>query len=493
MFRTAALASAVTLLVIGGCSSESETPSSGADTGSSASDAGADAGSTASTVASTVETPAEPMPVGNDPLPPVIDGSWGDWSVVMGSMTDAAGDASGGFDVLKMESIASNGRLGLRLELGEPLNLQSGPEEQGTLIIEVAHAGDPEKRLGIDMRERSIFSPSVNPIDWGVIDFVSAPTHASTVFEMSFDVRPLGVSVGDELVVTFSGSDDSDEALSVTAGAGPRVMRAFEDPRKSGSDFRVVGLNTLRNGAFDERRAPILGRMLDAMDPDIICLQEEWDSEEAGLQSWIEGHDPLDDGASWRAQRVGGNVIMAPAGTDVEVLPASGSGFTIATVEAGARKMIIAAVHLKCCGYAGSSEDNRRITQANSLIAAVEQARSRADAFSDAPFVLIGDWNLVGSGGARDVVCDHPNLNAVDLAPMRLRGDRNTTWRDLTPNNGGFPPGRLDLIVVSESLPVKRSFVFDTVDVDAETLGAMDLNEGDATASDHLMLVLDVE
>ena len=76
---------------------------------------------------------------------------------------------------------------------------------------------------------------------------------------------------------------------------------------------------------------------------------------------------------------------------------------------------------------------------------------------------------------------------------MRLRGDRNTTWRDLTPNNGGFPPGRLDLIVVSESLPVKRSFVFDTVDVDAETLGAMDLNEGDATASDHLMLVLDVE
>ena len=163
---------------------------------------------------------------------------------------------------------------------------------------------------------------------------------------------------------------------------------------------------------------------------------------------------------------------------------------TIATVEAGARKMIIAAVHLKCCGYAGSSEDNRRITQANSLIAAVEQARSRDDAFSEAPFVLIGDWNLVGSGRCMEVFTDDGHL---DLMPMRLAGDRNTTWPDLTPAPGGFPPGRLDAAVASADLPVVRSFALDTADLDRVTLGRLGLEGNEALATDHLMLVVDIE
>ncbi|GAB4553805.1 MAG: endonuclease/exonuclease/phosphatase family protein [Phycisphaerales bacterium] len=427
------------------------------------------------------------------PLPPVIDGAFDDWSNADATVADERGDARGAFDVLRLDAIASGGRLALRLELAEALNLQSGPPEQGTLVVRVAPEGSPNRAIAIDMRARSVTGRALDPLDWGVIDYVSAPTHASSVFEMSMDVRPLGVELGDELVVTFSGADTSDEPLRVQARRGPLVMRAYEDPRKQAGVWRVCSINTLRNGALNAERAPVLGRLLDAMDPDIVCLQEEWDSDADALRRWIQDADPLDNGARWGAVRVGGNVILAPEPTQVVLDGASGSGFTIAKIDTGDRRLIVASVHLKCCGYAGSEEDERRIEQAQSLIRAVERIRAEHEGYAEAPFVLIGDWNLVGSGLARDLVCEHPTLDATDLAPMRLRGDRNTTWRDLTPNNGGFPPGRLDLAVVGGGLTVDRSFVFDTEDLSNAMLGELRLDRAASRASDHLMLVVDID
>ncbi|MEM1423883.1 MAG: endonuclease/exonuclease/phosphatase family protein [Planctomycetota bacterium] len=501
MSRAAKLCVPVALLALVGCSSETE-PSASADAGAESPVGGVLELDTASTVPASDdpvrasdEPPTNddaPTVAGGGPLPPVIDGTFDDWAGITAGVTDAAGDATGPFDVLSLQGVCADGRLALRLEITQALNLQSGPEGEETLVITVASASDPDRSIGIDLRDRSVFSGVVNPIDWGVIDYVSAPTHASTVFEMAFDVSGLGVGRGGELVVAFAGSDTPDEVLRVRSERAPMTMRQEIDPRKQEEVFRVASINTLRDGSASTERGPLIGRMLDAMDPDIICLQEERETSAGDLRSWIESHDPLDDGADWAVHKLAGNAILVPENLTVEVHPASEDRFVIGLVGRSERPMIVASIHLKCCGYIGSSEDKRRVREATAIVRAVERIRAQDDEFSDAPFVLIGDWNLVGSGGARDVVCDHPTLGAIDLAPMRLRGDRNSTWRDLTPNNGGFPPGRLDLVVVSRSLPVERSFVFDTMDLDESTLRGMGLEATDSSASDHLMLVLDV-
>ncbi len=432
------------------------------------------------------------------PLAPVIDGSFSDWAGAQATTTDPAGDGKNAFDVTGVEAIASGGRLSIRVILTQALGMQSGPGIEGTLRLHVAKASDPDQNFTFDMRGRSVTSDHVAGLDWGVIDFVSAPTIASTSFELSFLLEPLGFELGDELLITTSGSDTLESPLSVTVEKGPIVVRAEQNPAKAPGVLRICSVNTLQNGALDPARAPVLGRLVDGMDADIICLQEEWNSDTGLLSIWASEADPLDDGSKWAAYRVNGNVIIAPQGSNVMIQPGPNDGFTLAIIDTGKTAMIVGAVHLKCCGHAGSSEDQRRISQANGMVAAIKRIRDleKGDTYfeyRDAPFVLVGDWNLVGSGSARDIVVDDPDLGAIDLAPMRLRGDRNTTWRDLTPSNGGFPPGRLDLAVVSDALGVVRSFVFDTTDLSDETLGDLGLQAGDSSVTDHLMLVIDTQ
>jgi len=108
----------------------------------------------------------------------------------------------------------------------------------------------------------------------------------------------------------------------------------------------------------------------------------------------------------------------------------------------------------------------------------------------DAPVVLIGDWNLVGS---RTPLTLGEDAGFEQVPMLQLGGGTSATW---VSEYSDFSPGRLDLAAHQATdngaaLDVARAYVLNTRVLNERTLGAMGLEAGDSEASDHLMLVAD--
>jgi exonuclease III len=107
--------------------------------------------------------------------------------------------------------------------------------------------------------------------------------------------------------------------------------------------------------------------------------------------------------------------------------------------------------------------------------------------------VIGGDWNLVGSREPLDIARGGADLDnsELDVARALVLGDAAMyTWRDAAT---GFPPGRLDVIVYSDSsAEVVNAFVLDTGRLADRALARMGLDRTDSRASDHLPVVVDL-
>jgi endonuclease/exonuclease/phosphatase family metal-dependent hydrolase len=440
----------------------------------------------------------------NAPASIVIDGAFEDWSTPDASMIDPAGDAQANLDVTRLEAFARGDVLCLSLHLTEPLNLQSGVEEDGSLILRITDQHG--NGLVIDQRARTVselVGDTLRTTTWKGVGYVSAPTYAATRFEMRLPLGEgalAGVEAGDTLTIDITGSDELDEPLQVTVAEGETATIKPRDPARSGDvSLRVLSLNTLRTGTQDEQRGPALARIIDGLDPDIVCLQEEWDSSESDIAQWLTDADPRETGGAWSVYKLEGNAIAAKPGSRIEPLDADPEGrFALAGVTVDGRRLVIASIHFKCCGHIGSSEDARRIAQARLLREALDALPETRPELAQAPRILAGDYNLVGSRTPLDIILAGEDAALVDVAPMRLHGLDNTTWRDLRPRAGGFPPGRLDLLVAPAGLASNaegfgaQAFAFDASDADPEDLRSLGIRPVDSIASDHLPLVLDL-
>ncbi len=429
-------------------------------------------------------------------MPPVVDGDITDWPDGAAMVADARGDASGRFDLLACRALATNGRLFLAIETATPLNLIAGHGDDGTLVITMSCASSG-KSVRIDTRSRSVTGDGGAQLVWDDIGYRAMPTIASSLYELSVSLEALGASAGDEISVRFGGSDSFDKPLVVEAVSGPNVMAQPRTAMRSpGTDFRIASINTLRDGTHDERRGPVLAGVLDGLSPDIVCLQEEWGTSVSEVSAWLERADPREDGLPWRVHKSNGNMIAVPSAYELVPFEAGYRHFAGAIVDDGERALAVVSLHLKCCGYAGSEEDLRRIEQAEQLRDVLLAFRAGAlgdelAPYAEAPIVLVGDWNLVGSGGALTTILEAERLSMVDAMPARLSGDDFSTWRDLTPDPGGFPAGRLDLLVHSADHPPLRSFLFESSDLDRRELDRLGIARDASRASDHLLIVAD--
>ena len=168
-----------------------------------------------------------------------------------------------------------------------------------------------------------------------------------------------------------------------------------------------------------------------------------------------------------------------------------------ASVVAGdAGPVAVFSVHPKCCGFIGSSEDARGIEQKGLLLGVVGALRDGsvpgAEAFSDAPALIAGDWNLVGSRTPLSMLESSPFPGMTSPNARNLIGGSVATWRGRFTGPGAFTPG------ASTSSPSRRrsrtlkSFVLDSRALDAGELAGLGLQQGDSDASDHLLLVVDI-
>jgi endonuclease/exonuclease/phosphatase family metal-dependent hydrolase len=426
------------------------------------------------------------------PTPIVIDGALADWMGQLPVATDPAGDATGAFDITRVWACNRGSNLFLRFTVGRPLNLQAGPESDGTLRIRI---GTPAgRRLIIDTRNRMAYT-DLSPdqrIPWSAIRYVAGPTYAQSEFEVRVDLAYFGGQIGRPVTIQFDGSDRLDEPVlfHLTDPSLPTPRRSLD--RRDSSDVRIVSLNTWHNGLSDPNRADAFARLLGAVEGDVLCLQEEWETPE--LHGAITRIVPPGRGRRWHVHRAGGCAVASRS--PLTPLPSDEKFFAAALVHLPAGPALVFSVHLDSRGHAGSPEDRKRIEQAEFIAEVINRFRAGQlgpylAEHRQVPVFLAGDFNLVGSRTPLD------RILAADAGVMREVKLPHAAGRDVYTWRAGretdtFPPGRLDFVVYgARGVRTGNGYVLDTHELSAAQRLAYDLNRGDSQASDHLLLVAD--
>lgn len=267
----------------------------------------------------------------------------------------------------------------------------------------------------------------------------------------------------------------------------------FAIPRPRGDATRFVAYNILRGGPV-ETPAPF-ARVLRALAPDVVMVQEWDDATPAELSAWFERHV----GGEWEAATGAGRGVGIATRfpilwTHSEAVMADGGRYPVrlalALVQTPVRSTLVGSVHLKCCGSAGSSEDVLRIAEAR----AITEAISGLNIPGEYEIVIGGDLNLVGTRTPLDVLGDglDSDGSGLDAAEALVLADAAVyTWRDA---GSSFTPGRLDWIVYSgASSRAVNAFVLDDDRLADQSLERAGLERGDTSASDHRPVVLDLK
>ncbi|MEO1129528.1 MAG: endonuclease/exonuclease/phosphatase family protein [Planctomycetota bacterium] len=428
---------------------------------------------------------------------PRTDGTFPEWTTLAPIATDPAADATGGFDVTFLYATNRDTRLFLHFDITNTLNLQSGSPLDGGFEVLI---GLPNgSTLSIDLRNRRNRLDGTTTYSWRTLDLLAQPTFAAPQVELSLDLSALDIEAGDTITIDFAGSDSLAQPAAYTMQQRPDFTALRPHDRHPQTDIRIASLNTLRTGLFNPSQAPGLSRLIDAFDADIYCFQEEYNSSAAQIAALLLQIDPLEDGATWFVHKNNDNVIAAPR--PVLPVPASDGSYAAAVVPGptggvdGA--VIVFSIHPKCCGHIGSSEDSLRIAQMQLLIQTLGSFRSGALGetlvpYAAVPVVVIGDWNLVGSRVPLDLLeFGAPDMRQVDCP--NLADDSIATWRGTNTSSGSFPPGRLDLVCISNtSFTALRAFCVETAKLPSSILAILGLEAGDSGRSDHLMLVTDL-
>jgi len=424
-----------------------------------------------------------------------VDGLFDEWAGATPVATDPAGDNSGAFDLTELFAASRGDVLYLCWDTNAMVNLQAGSSSNGHIRLDIGFSdGDS---LTIDFRDLEAYengSPG-NGVSWNAINYTTMPTAALPRYETQLDLGDYITGLGDTITIDFSGTDSLDSGpviFVMNDAAQPEIERdTAEEP---GTDFRIFNLNTLTSGFLQAGQKDQIGRLVDAMDPHIVCLQEEYDPTAAQIKARLEEIDPRDDGAPWTVHLGYDHAVASP----FPLIPYNGptsDRFTAAVVDLPGGAVFVFSVHTKCCGYAGSSEDAQRIFQTQEMIDVIDAFRAGTlqgtlDAYADAPVVVIGDWNHVGSNIPLEMMLDPGGPAQTHLYVPHLVGERIFTWRDF--DGFGFSPGLLDLVTYDDpELTPKNHFVLDTTKMSGATLAALGLQANDSNVSDHLPIIVD--
>jgi len=331
--------------------------------------------------------------------------------------------------------------------------------------------------------------------------FFFLPTFASESYEVRFDRVALdALADAGRIAVRVDQTDADGNVLwsSETAGTLPAFdppgANTIAMPTKPAGGLRVLSQNVLFSsplnnpGAFD--------RMISAIDPDVILFQEWFNTPQVVIQNWFNTN--LGPGWTVIAPHPQEGVAIATRlpilGTAPDLLDVPGghanARFVGALIDTPIGAFFGASVHLKCCGGADSSEDQRRISEAiaiNATVAGILQSNPEASV------AIAGDYNLVGTRTPLDILRVGLASDGSDLTPaetLTLGDPAAVTWIQETSR---FSPGRLDWAVVDETkTAIARAFTLDTRRLSDASLLATGLQAEDSEASDHLPLVIDL-
>jgi hypothetical protein len=413
-----------------------------------------------------------------------IDGGFKDWKDVKVCAFDPKGDAKSAFDITKVYTASQGSILYLRFDTASILNLQNGPETEGTLLVIIDLPNN--KQLILDTRGRRAFlNDSLKErIPWDRLKYIVGPTYAQNEFEIQIDLGGLNINRGDAISiqpVTFAFSHPSET---------PKRRSHHRNP---GTDVRIVSLNTYFEGLSDPNREDAMGRLLNSVNGDVYCFQEEWKTE--GHGAILKRLMPLGNENPWDIHKVHGNVIASKY--PLKILPSKNDKYAAAYIKSAENYLFIINVHLSAMGYIGSEEDRLRIRQVDDIVAMIDEIHRGQYDEDDAPckkpaIVIVGDFNLVGSRTPLDLIIDKKVYGLKDWLIPNLIGESVVTWRE--GSRASFSPGKLDYVIYSaKTLIPKNGFILNSELLNRTELKQLNLDVADSKLSDHLSITVDFQ
>jgi endonuclease/exonuclease/phosphatase family metal-dependent hydrolase len=342
-------------------------------------------------------------------------------------------------------------------------------------------------------------------IDLGEADVLLTPTYAADWYEGRISRHlaglPRGTGASGAFVLQGEAGNVVGQSelfkMELPTRAATRPVLEGDLPRKAEGAVRVLSYNVQKSAPL--KNPVVFARVIRAIDPDVILLQEWGEGDEKAMQDWFFAHVRQD--REWS--------VFKPKGAEVAVVsrfpvrdgelgsvtvnvPGREKPWnvraTAAFVDAPGGEIGVATTHLKCCGSMGSSEDVLRIAET----AALQNALETLWAGGPARRVVGGDINLVGTSVPRDnLFAKLDGGQSLIAAQPFVLGDRAmSTWADPATH---FAPGRLDWLgYSSSSLRAANAFVLDTSRLGERSLARLGMDSTDTDASDHKPVVVDL-
>jgi endonuclease/exonuclease/phosphatase family metal-dependent hydrolase len=275
--------------------------------------------------------------------------------------------------------------------------------------------------------------------------------------------------------------------------------------RRHEDDIRIVTYNNLNEGMIDPEREPHFRRILQALDPDVIAIQEHWEWNEIDdvVQSWFPEEQWH---TSWTYRDL---VVFSrfPILNDANLISSERTMCALLDTENELGKnLLIINSHLSCCAY-----NDSRQQQVDEFASVWRNWITNSDGPFDlefeTPFLHVGDFNFVGyrqqvetirigdidneNEYGDDFLPDWDASNIIDLFSRHTHKRMGYTWRS---DGSSFNPGKLDYIFYSDAtIDTGKHYILNTLALDDETLAEYGLEWDDTQeASDHLPRVFDI-
>ncbi|MEW6750859.1 MAG: endonuclease/exonuclease/phosphatase family protein, partial [Candidatus Latescibacterota bacterium] len=409
--------------------------------------------------------------------PPVVavDGRCDEWSAGQLLYSDARGDAAPGTcDLGRLWAAHTDLHLFLRLEVGLQINIQ---EPSGLALLIDADTdpttGQADGGIGAELvwpfgteYGMAYRDGQATPLTHAQIGLVTAPTVTSSTFEIRLDRRahtPQGALLfaGPRLAIAFRAGPDGDRLPD----AGVTLAYSLEGPpvhlpeaislgRADSVDLRVATYNTWKSGLLDPKRGPAFRRILAAVRPDVLGLEEMDPATAAPAAAWL--GDLL--GGTFHHAQVADNVLLSrhPV-TRVQEVGANGA-FVVDPRPGLPRPMLFVVAHPPCCRR--DADRQREIDQIMGFLRQARQSPGELGLAPGAPIFVMGDMNLVGFAQQLQTLLegeivdratfgpafapDWDGTGLADLGPPHTHAPFTFTWFRASER---FTPGRLDFLL----------------------------------------------
>ena len=449
--------------------------------------------------------------------PIVIDGLFDDWQEVPVTIMDSEGDYNYD-DWAELKITNDDDFIFFKISLhSEETLLQNW--NNFFLYIDADRdslTGHPYRGLGVELawhfgnRTGQYFEQD------GIIDLWQnditlrqAPTVTGTEFEIAIALGSFVLSDPDSIAVIFSsffGTGDymPDSWGGVVYQCDTTVVGPTEPILLEKTGTRLVSFNTLNTGILEPDRQAKFQRILQALNPDIIALQEHSEWNEIGdiISSWFP-EDTWYQGYTFRDLVV---LSKYPIINQANLINSERTMCALLQTDDPINPyLLILNSHFSCC-----DNDDDRQDQVDELVQVLREWRLN----DNGPFELpegtpmfhVGDFNFVGyreqietvsAGDIQDEATygiDYPldwdGTAITDLFSRHTHKRMAYTWRS---DGSSFNPGKLDYVLYTDSnLSILNHFVLNTLAMPDSVLNEWELEAEDTNeASDHLPRIVD--